>query len=151
MITLDLVPPRRVERHSYTGVLTAAAEAHAESGLYGAAVGAVETAARLFGSAFQVATVSPSLPALTPALLGTIGRRLITSGECAFLIELEDARIVLTECQSFHVVAGGPRPESWRYQVTMGGPHETPTTVVPGAPRLSTRDTPRIRDRSGAA
>ena len=38
----------------------------------------------------------------------------------------------LSEASSWSVVAGGPRPETWRYQCTMPGPHTTETRTVPG-------------------
>ena len=79
MIELGIAGGPPVERHNYTSLHVAAAEQYAEFGLHGAMVGAVEIAARLFQAAFQVATVSPSIQALSPALLGTIARRLITS------------------------------------------------------------------------
>ena len=42
----------RVERRNYTGMLTTAAEVEASAGLLGAAVGAVEVAARMYAAAF---------------------------------------------------------------------------------------------------
>ena len=126
MITLGLAPPaRRIVRHSYTGMHTAAAEAYAEHGLMGAATGAVETAARLYQSAFQVATVEPAVPPLTPAVLGTIARRLITGGESVHVIDVDGAAVVLTEAASWSVDAGGPDPATWRYQCVLPGPHDS--------------------------
>ena len=73
-------------------------------------VGAVEIAARLFQAAFQVAEVSPAVKALSPALLGTIARRLITGGESVHIIDVVDGAVQLTEASSWSVVTGGPRP-----------------------------------------
>ena len=106
-------------------------EAYAEHGLHGTTVGAVEIAARLFQAAFQVATVEPSMPALTPFVLGGIARRLITSGESVHVIDVVDGAIRLTECASWSVVTGGPDPTSWKYQVSLAGPHTTTARTLP--------------------
>ena len=82
MIELGIASGPPVERHSYTSIRTAAAEAWAEHGLYGAMVGAVEIAAGLYARAFASATVEPSgmrTAVLSPGVLSTIARRLITS------------------------------------------------------------------------
>ena len=47
MIELGIASGPPVERHGYTSMYTAAAEAYAEHGLYGAMVGAVEIAAAM--------------------------------------------------------------------------------------------------------
>ena len=122
----------RVERYSYTTMHVGAAEAYAEHGLYGAAVGAIEIAASHYARAFAVATCHPAVPALTPDVLATIGRRLITSGESCHVIDVIDGAVQLTEASSWSVVAGGPDPASWRYQVTEAGPHTSTTRTVPG-------------------
>ena len=122
----------RVERHNYTTMHVGAAEQWAESGLHGAMVGAIEIAASHYARAFAVATCHPAVPALTPAVLGTIARRMITSGESCHVIDVNEGRVVLTESSSWSVVAGGPDPASWRYQVTEAGPHTSTTRTVPG-------------------
>ena len=57
MIELGIAGGPPVEKHSYTSLHVAAAEAYAEHGLYGAATGAVEIAARMYQAAFHVASV----------------------------------------------------------------------------------------------
>ena len=124
----------RVERHNYTRSLTGAVEQWAESGLYGALHGAVEVAARYYSAAFAVATVEPTgrrTAGLTPAVLGTIARRLIARGESCHLIDVDAGRVELIECSEWSLYAGGPRPATWRYQLYMDGPHDTPTEHVP--------------------
>ena len=135
MISLGISTGGPRERHNYTSLHVAAAEQYAEFGLRGAMVGAVEIAARLFQAAFQVATVEPSMPALTPFVLGGIARRLITSGESVHVIDIVDGAIRLTESASWSVVAGGPDPASWKYQATMGGPHTSETRTLPSSIR----------------
>ena len=121
----------RVEKHTYTNLHVAAAEQWAESGLRGAMVGAIEIAASHYARAFAVAEVSPAVPALTPALLAGIARRLIVSGESIHVIDIVDGAVRLLESSSSSVVAGGPDPASWRYQCELPGPHTSETRTVP--------------------
>ena len=139
MIELGIAQGPPVERHSYTSLHVAALEAYAESGLIGAAHGAVEIAARMFQSAFQVAEVSPAVPALSPYVLGGIARRMITSGESCHVIDVIDGGVRLTESASWSIVAGGPDPETWRYQVTEAGPHTSTTRTVPSSQVIHVR------------
>ena len=131
MIELGIAGGPPVERHTYTNLHVAAAEQWAESGLRGAMVGAIEIAASHYARAFAVAEVSPAVPALTPALLAGIARRLIVSGESIHVIDIVDGAVRLLECSSSSVVAGGPDPASWRYQCELPGPHTSETRTVP--------------------
>ena len=136
MIELGIGQPARVERRNYTSAHVAAAEAFAEHGLYGAMVGAVEIAASMYSKAFAVATVEPRnvrTAALSPAVLSTIGRRLIATGESVHVIDVDQGAVRLTECSTASVIGGGPRPETWRYQCSTPGPHTSETRTVPGA------------------
>ena len=95
-------------------------------------VGAVEIAAAAFARAFAGATVEPAgarTAALTPALLSSIGRRLITSGESVHVIDVAGGTVRLAECSSWNVTGTARGP--WRYQVTVTGPSETETRWVP--------------------
>ncbi len=123
----------RVERRNYTAQITAALETWAEAGLYGAALGAVETAASLYARAFASADVEPAgvrTAGLTPATLASIGRRLVERGESLHLVEVDGGRVLLAESSAWSVT-GGPRPSTWRYQVTLGGPSVTSTGWYP--------------------
>ena len=84
------------------------------------ALGAVEAASGLWSRAFGSATVEPSTPAtlaLTPSVLAAIGRGLAGRGEAVFEIEVNGA-VQLTQAASWKV-AGGTRPETWRYAVEL--------------------------------
>ena len=84
------------------------------------ALGAVEACAGLWSRAFASATVEPQTPAtsaLTPVVLAAIGRGLAVRGEAVFVIDVNGA-VELTQASSWKV-AGGTRPESWRYIVEM--------------------------------
>ena len=122
-----------VERRNYTAQITAALESWAEAGLYGAALGAVETAAGLYARAFASADVEPAgvrTAGLTPATLASIGRRLVERGESLHLVEVDGGRVTLTESSAWSVT-GGPRPSTWKYQATLGGPSVTSTGWYP--------------------
>ena len=84
------------------------------------ALGAVEAASGLWSRAFGSATVEPQTPAtiaLTPSVLAAIGRGLAGRGEAVFEIEVNGA-VQLTQAASWKV-AGGTRPETWRYAVEL--------------------------------
>ena len=92
---------------------------------------AVETAAGLWQRAFASATVTPDIPALTPTVLGSIGRQLAVQGESVFALDLGiDGALVLRPCVSWEI-HGGPNPELWTYQVDMSGPSRTDRRVIP--------------------
>ena len=84
------------------------------------ALGAVEAAAGLWSRAFASATVEPQTPAtlaLTPSVLASIGRGLAVRGEAVFALDVNGA-VELTQAASWKV-AGGTRPETWRYAVEL--------------------------------
>ena len=132
MIELGIAAgPDRVECRNYTAMLTAELEAGAEVGRV--ALGAVEIAAGLFARAFASADVSPvgvRTAGVSPDVLASIGRRLITAGESCHLIEVEGGAVVLRECAYWSVT--GPARGPWRYQVTLPGPSATAALWVPG-------------------
>ena len=102
----------------------------------GAAFGAVEVAAGMFARAFAAAEVEPAgarTSSLTPALLASMARRLVTGGEWLGAIEVDPGGAVeLREASSWDV-RGGPAPAGWRYTVTTSGPSSSVTEVMPAA------------------
>ncbi len=123
----------RVEKRNYSAIGIAAAEAWAASGAVGAALGAVEVAAGLYGRAFASATVEPAGPrtaALTPAVLADLARRLVTAGESVHLVDVGGGRVTVTAA-TWATVTGGPR-RPWSYTVTVTGPSTTETRTVSG-------------------
>ena len=133
MIELGISGGPPVEEHNYTSLHVEAAERWAEHGLIGAAVGAVEIAASMFARALAGAAVEPQnsrTAALSPALLSSIGRRLITSGESVHVIDVAGGKVRLAECSSWNVT-GDADPATWRYQVSTTGPSTTATRWVP--------------------
>ena len=93
------------------------------------ATGALEACAGMCGRSFAAAEVEGPeslVTALTPDVLEIIGRSMIRRGEVVFLIDTEGGTLRLLPAQT-HDVMGGPNPDQWIYQVTIGGPSETET------------------------
>lgn len=104
---------------------------------------AVETAAGLWQRAFASATVEPDIPALTPTILGSIGRQLAVQGEGVYALDVGiDGALVLRPCCSWEI-HGGPDPDLWTYRVEMAGPSRTDKRVIPADrlihPKYATR------------
>ena len=119
---------------SYTDVLVAAITANAagQTTAFASATGALEACAGLVARAFMTAEVKSDpfvVDALTPDVLGMIGRALIRKGQIVQYIDASNGSLKLLPCES-HDVAGHPDPATWRYQCTIGGPvHLQPRTV----------------------
>ena len=98
MIELGLSqPPRRPEiRESYTDQVLSRLVSFAAGASDGGALGAVETAARWWGSGLASATVSPpssSLRAVSPTVLDSIGRALCRAGQSLHVIAVRGGRL----------------------------------------------------------
>ena len=109
-------------RESATDAIVTAIQSAAGSGATPSveALASVEACAGLWSRAFASATVEPQTPAtsaLTPVVLAAIGRGLASRGEAVFVLDVNGA-VELTQASSWKV-AGGTRPETWRYAVEM--------------------------------
>ena len=91
--------------------------------------GALEGCVGLIGRAFAAAEVG-SAPmvetALNPYILEMAGRALIRRGEIVFMIDTVGGKLRLLPADSWDV-DGGPRPDEWRYRVTLSAPSGTET------------------------
>ena len=102
------------------------------------ASGAVEAAAGLVSRAFVAAEIEGAPPhvidALSPELLGMIGRALIRRGEFAAAIDVDRAgRVRLAPAQTIDV-RGAWDPAAWTYRLTIPGPDTyTTRSAVPSA------------------
>ena len=123
---------------SYTDAVVSAIVARATGGNPANVLqtGAVEAASALVGRAFASATLNPAMPAVTPAILGIVGREIIRRGECVdFAIDVDlsaETGLRLTPAASWDI-SGGPSPESWTYRVDLSAPGGTVSRVVSGA------------------
>ena len=93
---------------------------------------ALEMAAGAYARAFAGASLTPAVPALTPAIRADLGRSLIRRGEAVYLIEVRRGALRLTPAGSWDI-RGGPDPESWMYRADIFGPSGNLTRFVPGA------------------
>ena len=108
------------------------------------AIGAVEVAARWWGSGLASANVTPSalaLAAVTPSVLDTIGRALCRSGESLHVIDVQNGRVTLTPTASW-TVQGDSDPASWMYLCTLNGPSTSRAITLPAASVLHVRYAP---------
>ena len=131
-------------RESFTNQSIAHLLSAAAGASDGAALGAVETAARLWGSGLASATVSPTSSALrgvTAGVLDSIGRSLVRRGESLHIVDVRSGRVLLTPCASWNVL-GSDDPESWLYQLTLNGPTTSRTITVPAASVVHIRYAP---------
>ena len=103
-------------RAGYTDLLTQAIlqEATGSTTASVSSLGVVEACAGLWGRSFASSTVTPDGPArtaLTPAVLESIGRRLLLHGAALFEIVIEDGAVMLVEASSWEI----EERASWLY------------------------------------
>ncbi len=87
-------------------------------------LGVVEACAGLWSRSFASATITPvnaATMALTPAVLETIGRRLLLAGECLFEIMVEDGMVKLVEASNWEIEERG----AWLYRADFSTPEGT--------------------------
>ena len=92
-------------------------------------LGVTEACAGLWGRSFASATVTPlnmATAALTPAVLETIGRRLLLHGETVFEIAVDGDAVKLVEAASWAVEERG----QWLYRADFATPEGTYTRAL---------------------
>ena len=108
-----------------TALLIQQLQANASGESVEAGIAAIEVATGLWGRAFSSARVEPDnerTRALTPALLGLLGRSFVSPGETVLSIEVDDqGELVLSPVGTWSI-AGGPMRSSWLYESTEHGP-----------------------------
>ena len=136
--------PRVEVRESYTDTTIARIVSAAAGVGDGAALAAIETAARWWGLGLASATVTPStlaLAALSPSRLDTIGRALCRSGESLHVIDVRNGRVTLTPCGRW-TVHGDDDERTWTYRCDLSGPDATRTVTREAASVLHVRYAP---------
>ena len=94
---------------------------------------AIEICAGVWQRGMATAEVTPMngrTAALTPSVLGHIGRYLLRHGEVVFEIGTRGGEITLTPAQSW-TVTGGTDRESWMYECTFQSPSTSVTRTLP--------------------
>ena len=98
------------------------------------ATGALEVASGIVGRAFASCTIEDTTPmiaaALTPDIMGYIGRTLIRAGECALAIDTSMGGIDLIAAHSWDI-SGSPNPRTWRYHLQLPGPSGDMAQTLP--------------------
>ena len=100
---------------------------------------AIEVCAGVWQRGMATAEVSPMngrTSALTPSVLGYIGRYLLLRGEVLFEIGIRRGQITLTPAQSW-TVTGGIDPDNWTYECTFQSPSTSLTRTLPAGPGAS--------------
>ena len=121
-----------VRSSSYADKIVSQIMASASGASDGGALGALETASRLWGAGLSSVSVSPdslALRSVTAPILDSIGRSLCRSGEALFVISVSGGRVRLIACGSWDV-SGNDDPESWTYRCQMSGPSSTRTLTL---------------------
>ena len=121
-----------VRSSSYADKIVSQLLASASGASDGGALGALETAARLWGVGLSSATVKPdniALRSVSPAVLDSVGRSLCRQGESLHVIDVIGGRVRLIACGSWDV-SGTDDPSSWRYKCQMSGPSSTRTLTL---------------------
>ena len=98
------------------------------------AMASLEMCAGLWGRSFASAKLEPegAAEAVTPVILGLLGRELVREGEAVFEIRVTRGRLQLLPVCDWSVT-GGPDPASWTYLVTAAGPSSAETREVVAA------------------
>ena len=94
---------------------------------------AIEVCAGVWQRGMATAEVTPMngrTAALTPMLLGHVGRYLLLRGEVLFEVGVGWRGITLTPAQSW-TVTGGFDPASWMYEATFQGPSTSVVRTLP--------------------
>ena len=130
-------PEKRQSTQPFTDAIVSAIAQQAGGNLTGdpTAVGALEMSAGCYSRAFAGATVQGSdmaKRALTPAVLGNIGRSLIRRGESVYLIDVRQGALHLQPVGSWDV-RGPAEREAWMYRLDTFGPSGNLTHFVPSA------------------
>ena len=100
---------------------------------------AVEACAGAYARAFASCTMEPDVPALTPALLASIARSLVVSGESLHLLQVNRGVVRLIPSGSWDVLGKDPDEGGWRYKVQICGPDGSVTREAPSTSVLHCR------------
>ena len=102
---------------------------------------AVEQAAGLWSRAFASAEVKGGMVAITPEVLGIIGRELVRHGESLWRIDVAEGRIRLHPAAPHTTILGSGSADhnEWMYTLHEHGPANSETWTVPGSAVLHFR------------
>ena len=97
-----------------------------------AATAAAEFAVGLIGRCLAGSTPTPATPALTPAVMQSIGRALSLTGEWVAQIDVVlDGAIRLYQCCGYDIVGNSPNPDAWTYRLDIAAPSDIVSLLRP--------------------
>ena len=114
-------------------ILAGAFPALTPGGVQAATLGALQAAAGTLARAMVTASVEGDRGALTPDTLYAIAYDLVRHGQYVALLEVRGTGARLLRADANAPTYGGPERESWRYNLTIGGPSHTRTQNAPAA------------------
>ena len=101
-------------------------------GVQAATLGALQTAAGAVARALATAAVDGDRGALPASTRYAIGYDLVRHGQFVALLQIQrDGAARLLRADANSPTYGGPERESWRYNLTIGGPSHTRTLTAP--------------------
>ena len=133
-------PWQKIEKRDSDGDLSDAVVRLIEAQAAGTAAdasstAAVEAASGALSRAFTAATVEAApwaKKAITPVVLGQVGRDLVRAGDSLHVIEVVAGTVKLIPCSSWHW-EGSHDPDTWRVRATAYGPSTSTTWHLPAA------------------
>ena len=102
---------------------------------------AAEISATLYSRSFAAATITPKnavTAAITPSVMGQIGRDLVRRGESLHLIDMDSGRVELRPAGSWDV-RGSSREADWTYRIDLHGPSSQQSRLAPSAEVIHAR------------
>ena len=137
----------RSQSHDYTDAVIEVLKAKTDGSerVRGKIPAAAEVCASLWSRAFTSAIVTPDTAetrALTPEVLGHMGRELCLNGEAVFKIDTEGGRVSLIPVTSWDISGRA----GWTYKLDMAQPSATVTHTVDGIGVVHIRDGARVSE-----
>ena len=131
----------RAQPHNYTDAILEVLKAKADGSerARGKIPAAAEVCASLWARAFESAVVTPDTPqtrALTPEVLGQMGRELCLNGEAVFKIDVDGGRVSLIPANTWDISGSA----DWTYKLSIAQPSATVTETVDGVGVVHIRD-----------
>lgn len=131
----------RSQPQNYTDAILEVLEQNAQGSkrARGKVPAAAEVCASLWARAFTSAKVTPDTPetrALTPEVLGQMGRELCLNGEAVFKIDVDGGRVSLIPATTWDITGSA----DWTYRVNIAQPSATLTETVDGVGVVHIRD-----------
>ena len=94
-------------------------------------VAAAEYGIGLYSRSFAMAAVKPQIAALTPSFMASSIRSLLTTGNAVYALDLDAGGNLRLHPAASYDITGSYKPESWRYELELGGPSADTKVALP--------------------